>query len=353
MTYIPNFSDPRVKKRILRAFNYCTTRFDYTKPKFSQRDVIDKEVGYNHKPLGRYLRNLLLEEHDSGSDLPYVYTLEATAEDKKKKNRAKKWLLREAGVSYIAQKFNLPYTTAAQIKEYKINAIVEEFKEPMATGNWQYEEKSHRLWNNAQQIPNEIRRPAFARAGYVYDYDIIACAPNLIKQYAQRNGLTKSTPYLDEYLNDRDFHRDRLANLLNIDKKTVKEIINARFAGARLGVKKSIGEFLGNNRLQIEKLKNDKWFQGISRDIKKCWDVIKTISGRRRIDSKYKWDIYFVLESQVMRSINSIIKKETTRHFKEHDGFRCDSWINPHALELEVQKKTGYTVKFKFEHLTA
>ena len=333
--YTPNFADPRVKKRCISAFNFVITRFTEDKPRFYTKEIIDKKIGYTHKPLGAWLRQQLLTQYGTYSAAHH---------------KAKQWLLRPEGVELLAQQYELVQPSiASNFQAYKVETVSQEFSAELQTGNWTYKESSNRLWNPAQNIPTDIRADMFARAGYIYNYDIVACAPTLIKQYAIKCGMTRPTRTLDAYLLDRSTHRNRLAQLLDLDVAAIKRVINAKFAGARTGRRNTINELLKHDQMRVAKIVNDEWFVNLLKDIKKCWDAIKKSHGRRLLSSKDKWAIYFSLERTVMRPTISVLKKQTKRYFLEHDGFRTDTWIDPYKLKLAVQNKTNYTVEFEYQ----
>lgn len=361
--YTPNFTDPRVKRKLISAFNFAITRFSYDKPRFCTRDELDKHLGYSHKQFGGWVRNLLIEE-DPNPTTSYRFGRETAVDLHKKykdkneetRNRAKYWYLRKIGVEFIAKKYNLvELQEPKKVEEYKEKVIIEEFTTELETGNWKYEEKSNRLWNPAQRIPNALRESMFAKAGYVYNYDIVACAPTLIKQYAVKSGMTRPTPALDEYLKDRSFHRNRLAQLLNVSVDKIKEIINGKLAGGKIGAdpqRNKLSNAFNNDWNRVKTLKEDAWFIQLCKDIKKCWDAIKKSNQLSRLNSQTKWRFYFQLENAVMMPVRALLKKETKRYFLEHDGFRCDTWVDPYKIKLAVKIKTGYSIDFEYEHVT-
>lgn len=345
MTYTPNFNDPRVKKKCLKALGFVCSSLSYDKPRAWARVELDKWLGYQHRELGQWLRSQLL--------------IEASARWNKDTGECKKWLLREDGVNHLCEIYNnyliakLPIANkVAKSTQIALDWAENEYKEQLTTGQFEYKEKSNRLWNDLQRIPSEIRKPLFAKHGYEYEYDIQACAPTLISQLARKEGMTRPTPVLDDFLENRQHYRTALAERIACTEKQSKEILNAIFAGAKLGPGNAIATILNDNRHQLALLKQNVWFCSLRKDIKKCWDAIKLSEKSVRLSSRDKWMIYFGLEKSVMNVVRRELVKDHNRYFLEHDGWRCESYIDPYALRLSVRKSTGYDVVFDYVRIT-
>jgi hypothetical protein len=341
MAYTPNFNDPRVKKKIKRALGFCCSSLSYDKPRAWARVELDKWLGHQHRDLGRWLRKTLL--------------VEESARWNKDLGECKKWLLREEGVNHLCENYNdylitkLPIANKVPVStQIAIDWAEEHYGKEIKTGDFEYKEKSNRFWNDLQRIPSEIRKPLFSKHGYEYEYDIQACAPTLISQLARKEGMTRPTPVLDEFLADRQKYRLALAERLGCSERQSKEILNAIFAGAKLGPGNSIAKILNENRHQLSLLRDNLWFTSLRKDIKKCWDAIKSSEKSLRLSSRDKWMIYFSLEKSVMSVVRRELGKQGNRHFLEHDGWRCESYIDPYSLRLSVRKHTGFDVQFDY-----
>ena len=336
MSYTPNFNDPRIKKRLLRARGFVCGCLSTTTPRAWARVELDKWLGHQHHALGKWIRSRLL--------------IEDSPRWNKDTGVCKKWLLNADGVNEICEIYNdylihkLPIAT--QVEEIAIEWAETEFKHELTTGNFQYSEKSNRLWNDIQRIPSSIRKPLFTKHGYEYEYDIKACAPTLISQRARAVGMTRPTKTLDLFLAQRALYRQALAERVGCEERQAKEIINAVFAGAKMGPGNAIDDILKGNRDQLAILKTNKWFCDLRKDIKKCWDSIKLSEMSVRLSARDKWMIYFSLEKEVMSVVRKQLIKEKNKHFLEHDGWRCESYIDTGELSRLVRTKTGYVVEF-------
>jgi hypothetical protein len=285
--------------------------------------------------------------------------VEQSARWNKDTGECKKWLLRESGVNHLCEIYNdyliakLPIANkVAKSTQIALDWAENEYQQQLTTGVFEYKEKSNRFWNDLQRIPSEIRKPLFAKHGYEYEYDIQACAPTLISQLARKEGMTRPTPVLDDFLANRQKYRIALAERIGCTERQSKEILNAIFAGAKLGPGNAIATILNENRHQLDLLKTNVWFTSLRKDIKKCWDAIKSSEKSVRLSSRDKWMIYFGLEKSVMSVIRKQLIKEGNRYFLEHDGWRCESYIDPDSLRLSVRKQTGYDIQIDYVRIT-
>lgn len=332
MTYTPNFTDPRVRERSKRALQFALTALDTSLPHAWSTRYIDKFFGQQQLPLSKWLRNQLLICHD-----PH-WNMET--------GRCKTYVRNPKGVDYVRSCLKLD----------SCEAVITIFDQELESGQFEYTEQAERLWHPLQRLPNHIRRPYMAHHGYVYEYDIKACAPTLLLQYAQRLGLNKSTPSIDQYCQDRTQIRHEISNQLGIDIKTTKKIITALFAGAYVShnPKTAIYHMLNGNHHHIDQIRLIT--QELRKEIKYLWDVIKlhiprtylfdTRSQRRlrALSSRDKWNLYFQLEKEVMTSVRTYLKRSSVRYFNEHDGFRSQSIVDVVMLVSYVRSRTGYVI---------
>lgn len=343
MTYTPDFACKRTQKRIRRAVGFAVSCLS-DKPREWSTRALDRHIGYTHKPLGKYLREKLLVECDER----YLFgTAGSRCKTYRRNYTGVIELINASGV------FSNAYThkhTLVPTKEIA-RAYVEETFPEIQSGAFEYRERSDRLWHHLQNVRSDIRKPLLAEHGYRYEYDIDCAAPTLIFQLARQSGLThrSRTDLIEAYIDDPTPYRQQLAQEIGCDEKTAKRIINARFAGATLRANRSIHSYLDYNWRQLGLLKQSPWFQQFSKQIKKCWDKIKLDLGVRRLSPRDKWSIYFQQERQVMGVVRRELDKTGCRYFLEHDGWRCDEWIDPYALQLLIRKRYNKTVKFSYE----
>lgn len=341
--YTPNFNDPRIQKRTKTAIGFAVSCFSDKPREWSTRSL-DRWIGYTHKPLGRYLREkLLITVNDE-----YLWGTCGV--------KCKQYRLNRSGVSDLinaCDEFSIHIPTNLHIVPTMSLAqtwVKSAFPE-IHTGVFEYKDRADRLWHPLQNVRSEIRKPLLAEQGYRYEYDIECAAPTLIFQQARESGLTQRSKVdlIEEFLEDPQSQRQQLAQRIGTTQETAKKIINARFAGATLRQGRSIDQFLDYNTQALEALKHDPWFCEFSKQIKKCWDKIKLHEGMTRLSPRDKWRIYFQQERCVMGVVRRELDKQRCRYFLEHDGWRCDSWIDPRELELKILKRFNKRLKFTYK----
>lgn len=342
MTYTPNFNDPRVQRKIKHALGWACANLRYDTPKNWAKVKLDNSIGHNHHSLGRYLRNTLLIEHNSHYNMLT--------------GKTKQWRLNLKGVFSLSESLGItPPVKASRITHHvAVELLSKQHAHTLNTGAFEYIEKSNRLWNDLQFVRNDVRKQLFKRHGYCWEFDIRSAAPTILLQYARRIcDLTKPTVEIDRYLQDPGQYRQRLADQLGIDYNTAKSIITARFNGATLRHDRDISKMLGNNRIQLYKLKKNSQFVLLTKDIKKITDSIKKFHQiRGRMSAGKKWEYYHLEEKRVMGVVRKALEQNKCKYFLEHDGWRSDAWIDPHELKLRVRKQTGYVIDFKWEQVT-
>ena len=358
-SYQPNFKDPRVQRRARRALGFASAVLSTTQARPWARVTLDKYFSSQNNEISRYLRDLLLVVKDPHWN--------------KDTGKCKTYTLNDAGVRYLCERLDdyyntpLPLTTpivvkvqAALVAEW----IQEDFVTEMTSGEFNYRDKKDRLFHPIQNIRSEYKRPILSQFGYQYQYDIRSCAPTLILQHARHLGLTHPTETLDLYLAQRQLYRQVLAETLDIPEKSAKMIITALFCGARIGVETSIARELGNDLARLYRLRDMTWIQQLRRDIKLCWDQIRTHMPRTYITTqtghqrrqqllpKHKWAVYFQLERSILNQVRSYLKQTHNKHFLEHDGWTCESLIFESELRDHIRNKTGFVIELDLETLT-
>ena len=370
MTYQLNINDPRTLRRVRKSLGFVCSILSPTGSSPWSSRYIDKFLGKSTNPLSRHLRTILLINTDS------FYRFNSNQGSK-----CKEYRLNELGVQYLSEileggvtvdwytykrdvsvvdketsLYNILYTKLPSVLQVKTQLINEwadqEFGEQLTTGLFIYRIQSNRKWHDLVRMPKEIKKPIYSRYGYKYNYDIEASAPTLIHQLARQVGMTKKTPYLDEFLSDRAYHRIALAEHLNISLKQAKTIITSLFSGAKMGMGNSIARQLDNDRTKMQLLQSNVFIRHLRGDIKKCWDQIKLAKNiDKRLQPRDKWNIYFELELSVMNQIEKYLRKNNNLHISEHDGWVSQQVIDDVELRTLVRTKTGYDVRFSLEVL--
>lgn len=362
MSYTPNFSDPRVQRRIKQAIGFACGTMSYTKPQQWSTRYIDKWFGVQSNPLSRYLRQQLLIVTDEN----YFWGPSG--------HKCKEYVLNQRGVDNLSERLGLTSNNNNN-NNYPIVLQVaqDEFKTELESGTFTYNDQSNRLWHPLQNWRRDAKRDVLESAGYNYHYDIECCAMTLIHQHSQHipevvvNSKWQQGPMdlylfaLRDYLRDRQQIRAEIAQAAEMPEDLVKRIINALLAGAKLSVNKDsqIYQMLSGDIVRIRFLQQHKYLTELRADIKIMWDYIKPTLPRKSkqdknnkqrmlpISSKQKWSVYFDLERQVLNEVREFLSERSIKHFLEHDGWSCASELDMQELQMRILERTGFQIEIE------
>ena len=374
MSYHPRLTDARVRARIERAYGFARGVFSETEAHSWSTRYIDRYFGQQQNALSQWLRQQLL----------------ICVNDRYNKDRGetKQYQLNTAGVAYIRHCLqggsgtitdyaaenhdtNLDCLTQADHHRFDEQCVAQwvfrEFGRELDAGQFDYQDKSSRLWHPLQSVKRIYKKPLLAQHGLAYHYDIQCSAPTLIHQHAQQqqDPMDLYLFALRRYLDNRTSIRQELAQKADIDVRQAKILINALFCGARLGNNPdfALSQLLGNDSARIEYLKQDPYITELRDDIKICWTYIQPSMARRSIQdknnrtrmlpisSREKWMRYFELERIVLNSVIDYMRDRSMKYFLEHDGWACNQLIDISELSEYVFDSTGYRVQFECEQV--
>lgn len=339
MKYIPNFKDPRVLKRVKRAYGYTLATFD-NKEKHRSMETLTKYFGQAQHPLSQYLNRTLLtctNNHYSdaaGISMKYVVNIDGAMKIDGILHENLPKIFTHQEISEVA-KANIAVVAATTM--YSTDHKIE-----LNSGEFVYQEKSDRYWHPIQSARKEIKHRVFDKHQYRHNYDIECAAPRLLYQHA----LTfNDTPLvtIEDYITNKTSVRQQLADDTGIDVKTIKKVINGIFNGAKLGCNKDFHLFneLDNNYIMMNRLKDNEYIQLLKADIAEMW---KTIPIKDRRSSREKAEVYRQIEKKVLTSIKRYLNKNNNKHFTEHDGWVCEYEIDEYQLQKYVKEHTGYVI---------
>jgi hypothetical protein len=403
--YCPNFKDKRVRKRAKIALGFALACIG-DKPSRWAQVHLDKYFGPHQTQLSKFLRKTLLvvvDDHysmDEGIPKEYIirnsgvqflraalqsqsattttssisrHESQATRPEQNLNNLTSSPLLSHSLVVTIPPSTSRVEETAAfdaiLIDKWAEHAFGPELKSLA----FEYEDKSSRLWHPLQSVRKNEKKRLLAAHGLKFSYDIQCAAPTLLLQYAQnltenleRNiyPLDLYLPSYSLYLKNRKACRERLAQLLEVDDKFAKTVLNSLFCGAQVGAGPYFALFrLLGTYTRIEALKDDEFITSLRADIKQVWKYIEPTltkitkvnkAGKTykvRLSPKRKWNLYFSLERKVLDCVISYLKEKSNKHFLEHDGWATESKIDVQELQKVIFQKTGFRVVIEEEEL--
>ena len=321
--YTPNLSDARIQKRAKKAYAFCIAVASRNPAGNTMSvEVMSQHFGNVGRGLGKWLKETLL----------------ICTDDYFNKNRkiAKKYRLNERGASYIRDSLIVEQNASKEVLESFDDQLIYEhiadnYGDDLLHLQFRYRESTYRLWHGLQHMPRRIKPIIFDQAGLSYHYDIDNCAPTIVQQYAQQHGFDKQTPGIDQYINNKRLMRQHIADLIDVDIKLAKKIIQAITNGAKISSdpRRDIFKILECNIDKLDLLKQDEWLTQYKKDFENCWKAIHPNN------TDTKWHTYFRLEREVLNTIIKYLKDNTIKHFLEHDGFYTDKPIDiPHVEEL-------------------
>lgn len=360
--YTPNFRDPRVRSRCIRAMGFVRGVMSETKQRSWSTRYIDLYLGNQRNDLSKWLRNQLLIVTDD------FYKFNSGEE----KSICKKYLLNARGLNYLRDKLDINTHSYYPIV---VEVIKQDHSQELSTGNFTYQDKSNRLWHPLQRYRKEHKRQVLEQHDFKYHYDIECCAPTLIHQFSQQipevivNNKWQQGPmdeyleHINYYLKNRQAVREELAKGLELPTAAAKEIINALFCGAIISNNKhsDIYDILLGDSARIVYLQQHEFIQNLIKDIKVCWSYIRPTmqkrtklmpSGREklcRITCRQRWQVYFEQERRVLDVIRLYLDMNDVKYFLEHDGWSSNKDIDLVKLHEFVSERTGYRLNFDFD----
>lgn len=336
MSYTPNFQDPRIQARVRRCLNFVELYLRPNRINWVASAELYRAFGNTSRQPARYFKEAMLTVAD-----PYY---------NKATSACIKYRLNAPGVKQIKQ--------LAGLEDF-VPEIDSELTQQLITGEFEYETKSDRLFNQIQFYNRDIRGSLLSNHGYRYNYDIEAAAPTLLLQKARQRQIDFTAPALEQYIANRSVVRQLLAQECEISQDQVKFVINAVLQGAVISSYRDSKIF---NELDcdydvIKRLQNNQRLLEIRNDIREMWKILKQDfpvryttdkSGRTRsarLSGRDKSGYYRELELEVGKVIRRHLKKNSVRCLWLHDGWSCDKVIDPNTLITEVRQQTGFVIK--------
>lgn len=338
----PNLNDPRIQRRCWQALAYARRRFG-TRPRECSNREMARYFGNMSRNPGQWLRHLLVVEVNR-----YFNASEGVS---------KEYILNPLGFVELQQHLGI---TTEQLDRASVDQTLDEHRGALESGDFDYVDKSHRLWHPLQWIRSDIRSHVFADCGWQYSYDIRAAAPSMLMQRAQDKDPELDLPALAAYIANRDSLRHRITRLTGHPYAIAKTVVNALVCGAHLNPspKASITRLLGNSR-DVRVLKEDPVIVEFCQDIAKMWRVIfqglpqRTNEQGRRLprNSRERWAVYFQLEREVLDVTRRFLRSKKIKPFLIHDGFILQQGIDVMQLETYIRNQTGMQLTIEFKTL--
>lgn len=353
---ILNITDPRVRRRCANALAFTLAQVPTTNPKPISTRLIDQHYGQSQHSLSKQLRKLLLITHDNHYNMMT--------------GKCKQYTRNTEGCKYLQHLLD-PAVEYSVAETQHITHYVSKFDTELTTGNFNYRDKSNRLWHPLQNLPSDIRKRELARYGYQHIYDIRCAAPSIILHLAHDLGIKlRHTSTIEHYIANKNSVRQELARDLQLSISDVKRLITMLFNRAPIGHVSSLAttQLLRGDSRAINAVKSNAYIQSLRQEIKRCWDKLanhqidgeyaipRTYHGdgkKKRITSSDRWQLYFLYERCVMNSVTAYLDKQLAQYLVEHDGWSSNIQVDLDELTQHVRTSTGiHTIEFEYECYT-
>jgi hypothetical protein len=212
--------------------------------------------------------------------------------------------------------------------------------------DFEYGEKSHRLWNKLQNI-NADDKPLYWKGVFPWDYDIVNSAPTTLFQLASRNGGSGSLlAPIRHYLDNRDEYLRFVQASCRVGRKTAKKFFTSVFNGAVLSTsyRQSTLGTLGGNVAGVERLQQSVAIRALISSIR------YQNSHVHRVFRDDPWLVYFQHERANLDIMREHLDSVGTRYFLEHDGVRSADPVDHGFLVAEIRRRTGLEYEMKVKH---
>lgn len=225
-----------------------------------------------------------------------------------------------------------------------------------------HEDFNGRIHNRIQQIPSHIRDMLFNRW---HKYDISTSSPTILLQICSKF-TDKQFDLVNDYVNNKQYHRELLANKYSVDISVVKDLLTSLFFGAVLPSEKQIAMDIGGLALVkslsgSKDIVKDPWVVAISKEIKQIFNIIvkhtpRSVSGvvvnslgksvkiSPRAFGQVVHHIYVGAEREILNVIVDFVGRSNVVYI--HDGFISKHEVDINELEKRIAEQTQFVVKF-------
>jgi hypothetical protein len=349
-SYTPNFNDRRTQQRVRSVLEWCGTMLLQKRARSINHKVLRKVFGNTSQGLGRWLYSNLLIQTGSYAARSHSFS----------------YSLNKSGYEKLHRMLNIQAPTSVSLIRETYPHIVSGAEIP------QYVDRGGRRFHAIQNMKREDRKVVFK--GW-WDYDIEACAPTLVYQYAlaayyaaNKNSSALPFPAVARLIESKIEMREHVAAVAKIDIEKAKELLHSLFFKARLSPHSAcaVYQLLNEDRLRYELLKNDPFIKALRTDVRRVWtwathqDKVERAKAtfndgiarpHSRSGAKHRNAIYIMLERKVMRAIEEWFPNGVLPGILMHDGFMSRVDVSVEVLECHVKETTGYSIKLKKQRL--
>jgi len=341
--YKPNLNDPRLKSRVKIVLAWCDKFLLSKRPIPVNHESLREVFSNTSRNPGQWLYSNLLFQTGT-----YVVG-----------KKCYQYSLNQDGYRKIHDLFGIEMRCPHDVASEKFSDYVSG-AEPIP-----YRDSGDRRYHAVQNLKRDLRTKVFSKW---WDYDIDACAPTLLYQYVSEGRGDgwgeKWLPTIRRLAFEKDTMRKHVQELIGLEEKKVKRVLNAIFFKAVVAPHSASTVFrdLGQSEELLYRLKNDAAVKTLRREVRFMWelahnrysvdhasmvDIWKKIRTPPASRSKQRNAIYRMLERQVINAMEEILPASLLGCVLMHDGFMLKDRVDVRKLETVVRQRTGYSITLK------
>jgi hypothetical protein len=234
-------------------------------------------------------------------------------------------------------------------------------KELAGEKQFNYNDKSYRLWNELQNLTSDDKQEVFGDT-LTFDYDV---STSLISH------MLGDVQKMDKKFDPNEFHlvieyrdnkteiRNGVSKLLDLPYEKVKELFSYINNNGVISTSPfmSLIKIVGNDKNKIEIIKKNKFFRKYRQQIKRLWRIWITMNNIRvwfrddkeriHIQNKKRYTLYFFNERKLLDVIKSYLDANGFIYFLEHDGFRSNKEVNLDELHAHIASNLQVEIRLE------
>lgn len=326
-------TDPRIKSRIIKTFEYISLNICFDEEIEISRDIFRQFLGYETNSLSKILKTKLFVCVDH-------YFIPNTKGGKTP--LAKKYKLNPEGIIEVANYFNIGQP---EIAPTIFERVSKKFHHELTTGNFKYKTTSHRDYHYLSSGVNKgIRNEILSSYGYNIEYDVVSAAPTIL--YNEYLKITKvKLVALEQYLQDPKKFRTEIAQETNSPYEKVKELITAFAYNADFSRHKDKSALAIAESIELLDtwIKNKK-LKDLHRAFKKMYKAIKDHYNYK--DAGAVALFYFEIEERIRNVLIDYCREKDIQKFIIHDAIVVRQKLDTVEISKRIENVIGYKVFF-------
>ena len=255
----------------------------------------------------------------------------------------------------------LVFTPEKEVDHWVSNYYKKKYaKELAGEKSFSYYDKSHRLWNELQNLTSEDKQEVFGDT-LPFDYDVstslishmLADVQKLDKTFDKNN-----YNLIIEYRDNKKLIRQKVGELLDIDQDSVKKLFAYLNNNGIISASPfmSLIKIVGSKE-KVELMKRNKFFRHYRIQIKSLWRwwiyknnteiLFRGAKDRIRISNQKRYELYFHRERKLLDVMKEYLDQNGLVYFLEHDGFRSNKEVDLDQLHQFIFDKLQSEIKLE------